>query len=47
MVEFYRNFLNGETKANSLLNAQKAVRETLGWEDPQYWAGFILLDALN
>ena len=47
MVEFYRNFLNGETKVKSLLNAQKAVRETLGWEDPQYWAGFILLDALN
>ena len=47
MVEFYRNFLNGETKAKSLLNAQKTVRETQGFEDPEYWAGFILLDALN
>lgn len=47
MVEFYRNFLNGETKVKSLLNAQKAVRETPGFEAPEYWAGFILLDALN
>ena len=27
--------------------AQKKIRETPGYEDPEYWAGFILLDALN
>jgi CHAT domain-containing protein len=47
MVEFYKNFLNGETKAKSLLKAQRYVRSQPGWEDPEYWAGFILLDALN
>ena len=47
MVEFYRNFLNGKTKMRSLWNAQKCIRETPGFEDPEYWAGFILLDALN
>jgi CHAT domain-containing protein len=47
MVEFYKNFLNGETKAKSLLKAQRYVRSQPGWKDPEYWAGFILLDALN
>lgn len=47
MTEFYKNFLNGKSKRESLLAAQKVVRETPGFEDPVYWAGFILLDALN
>lgn len=47
MTEFYKNYLSGKTKRESLLNAQKVVRETPGWEDPIYWAGFILLDGLN
>ncbi len=47
MVEFYKNFLNGETKAKSLFKAQRYVKSQPGWEDPEYWAGFILLDALN
>lgn len=47
MVEFYKNFLNGETKAKSLLKAQQYVKSQPGWEDPEYWAGFVLLDGLN
>ena len=47
MVEFYKNFLNGETKAKSLFKAQQYVKSQPGFEDPEYWAGFVLLDALN
>ena len=47
MVEFYKNFLNGETKVKSLLNAQRYVKSQQGFEDPEYWAGFILLDGVN
>lgn len=47
MTEFYKNYLNGKSKRESLLAAQKAVRETPGFEHPDYWAAFILLDALN
>ena len=47
MKEFYKNYLNGMAKHRALQAAQKAVRETPGFEDPEYWAAFILLDALN
>ena len=47
MTNFYKNYLNGMTKQEALQQAQKSVRETPGFEDPEYWAAFILLDALN
>ena len=47
MTEFYKNYLNGMSKRESLLAAQKAVRKTPGFEAPKYWAAFILLDGLN
>lgn len=47
MTEFYMNYVNGMSKIDALLNAQKKVRETPGFSDPEYWAAFILLDALN
>ena len=47
MTNFYKNYLKGMSKQESLLNAQKIVRETPGFSDPEYWAAFILLDALN
>ena len=47
MVEFYKNFLSGETKAKSLLKAQQYVKSQPGFEDPEYWAGFVLLDGVN
>ena len=46
MVEFYKNLLNGETKTNSLSKAQQYVKSQKGFEDPEYWAGFVLLDGL-
>ena len=47
MTEFYKNYLGGMSKRESLLAAQKTVRETPGFKDPEYWAAFILLDGLN
>jgi CHAT domain-containing protein len=55
MTEFYRNFLSGMSKRESLLEAQDKVRNFRGYingekrkfSDPKYWAGFILLDALD
>jgi CHAT domain-containing protein len=47
MASFYRNYLNGMSKREALLAAQQKVKSTPGFEDPYYWAAFILLDALN
>ena len=47
MTNFYKNYLGGMSKQQSLREAQKTVRETPGFSDPEYWAAFILLDALN
>ena len=53
MVEFYKNYLSGKTLQESLRNAQIHVRnyadenDTKLFESPYYWAGFILLDALD
>ena len=46
MTEFYKNYLCGESKINSLRKAQEYMRTLPDYKDPQYWAGFILLDAL-
>lgn len=42
MTEFYRNWLNGQDKHTAFRSAQDAVRER--YEEPTYWAGFIMLD---
>ena len=48
MTEFYSNWIEKKmTKHKALEAAKKTVRETKGWQDPKYWAAFILLDALN
>ena len=47
MVEFYKQLLSGKPKNQALINAQKLVRDTKGFESPEYWAGFILLDGIN
>lgn len=47
MTAFYKNYLKGMSKHESLLKAQKTLRETPGFEDPYNWAAFILLDGLN
>ena len=48
MTEFYSNWIGKKmTKHDALETAKKTVRETKGWEDPKYWAAFILLDGLD
>lgn len=47
MNEFYKNYVKTHNKHQSLSAAQQAVKSVAGWEDPSYWAGFILLDAIN
>lgn len=47
MVEFYNNITKGLSKRESLRLAQQKVYETPGYEDPDNWAAFILLDGLN
>ena len=49
MVEFYRNLMNGKTKHQSLQDAQKYLRivDNGKYDDPKYWASFVLLDGLN
>ena len=50
MTEFYKNLCLGKSKRESLQLAQKKVCEfkdsdgTFLFEDPYYWAGFIVLD---
>lgn len=50
MTEFYRNWIGeGKTKHDALELAKRAVRSYTekGWDDPKYWAAFILLDGLD
>lgn len=49
MVEFYRNLMSGKTKRRSLQDAQKYLRQVDNgkYDDPKYWASFIMLDGLN
>ena len=49
MVEFYRNLMNGKTKYQSLKEAQQYLRKVDNgkYDDPKYWASFIMLDGLN
>ena len=42
MTEFYRSYLAGKEKQESFLEAKKSCREK--FNEPRYWAGFVLLD---
>ena len=44
MISFYNHLMNGSTKREALVKAQQDIREK-GFNDPKYWAAFILLDA--
>ena len=50
MVEFYKNYLSGNSKHEALKLAQKYVKDYKDdngeklFESPYYWAGFIILD---
>ena len=41
MTEFYRRLLEGEGKADALLNAQASLRQTKMYGDPFYWGAFV------
>lgn len=48
MTEFYRNWISKKmTKLAALENAKKFVRSQNGWDNPKYWAAFMLLDGLE
>ena len=49
MVEFYKNLLGGKSQLDSLRDAQKYLRQVDNgkYDDPKYWAAFILLDGLD
>ena len=49
MVEFYRNLMSGKSKHQSFLEAQRYLRkvENRKYDNPKYWASFIMLDGLN
>ncbi len=49
MSQFYANLAKGESKSTALKDAQEYVRtyENGKYADPGYWAGFILLDAVD
>lgn len=49
MTEFYKNWISGMSKSVALKNAKSVVRahKEKGWDDPEFWAAFILLDGLE
>ena len=49
MVEFYKNLMSGKSKHQSLKAAQHHLRqvENAKYNNPKYWASFIMLDGLN
>ena len=49
MTEFYKNWIGGMSKHDALENAKQTVRShsEKGWNDPKFWAAFILLDGLD
>ena len=44
MTEFYRQYLSGKSKRESLYLAQSTLRSCEEFSAPYYWASFILLD---
>lgn len=50
MTEFYKHWIvNGQSKYKALELAKQAVRarKDKGWDNPRYWAAFVLLDAAD
>lgn len=49
MVEFYRNLMSGKTKCQSLKDAQQYLRkfDNGRYDNPKYWASFIMLDGID
>ena len=49
MVEFYRQFVGGYSLIESLEYAKNSVRKhkEKSWDNPKYWASFVLIDAIE
>ena len=49
MTQFYKNLVSGQSKRMSLRYAQKYLREYNNgcFNEPKYWAAFILLDGIE
>ena len=49
MTQFYKNLVSGQSKRQSLHSAQKYLREYNNgrFNEPKYWAAFILLDEID
>ena len=49
MIEFYKNIMAGKSKHQSLKDAQHYLRQVENgkYDNPKYWASFIMLDGLN
>ena len=53
MTQFYKNYVSGRSKIESLQMAQEYVRNYTDegglkiYEDPRYWASFVLIDAIE
>lgn len=49
MTEMYKNLASGQSKRNAFNNAQIALRtnDNGAFDMPEYWAAFVLLDALD
>ncbi|MBR6188320.1 MAG: CHAT domain-containing protein [Prevotella sp.] len=49
MKQFYQNLMAGKSKRQSLVSAQKFLREYNDgyYSEPKYWAAYILLDGLD
>ncbi len=43
MISFYGHWLSGMDINEAFRKAQSELRDTPGWEDPYYWAGFVLM----
>lgn len=46
MIHFYQHLMSGASKREALVRAQQDIRNK-GFNDPKYWATFILLDGMD
>lgn len=44
MSKFYDGLLNGKTKRDAFLEVQQRMRQSKEFNDPYYWAAFVLVD---
>ena len=44
MTEFYTNLAKGMSKREAFIAAQNKVKTSAGFENPRFWAAFIMLD---